>query len=251
MNITVNTVLALCALSSLSFNSVADEWSFQLEPYVMVTNIEGNASLGRIDGVDVNVDFDTILNNLDSAAMLHFEAHHDSGWGMAFDYGYMDLSGVKTNENGNVASAGVRQGVLEGVGIYRTQLSNGTVDYFAGLRWWDNDISSNVSFSQLPINDQGKSVKADWLDAVVGVRWLAEINDQWTFLAQADIGSYEANFTSSIQTGVQYEINELMTVDMKYKATWVDYDEGNRGGVDYFQYDTVTHGVVIGLIFKF
>lgn len=251
MNVTVNQVLALCTLSGFSFNSVADEWSFQLEPYVMVTNIAGDASLGRVNGVGVDVDFDTILNNLDSAAMVHFEAHHHSGWGMSLDYGYMDLSGQKTNENGSVARAGVRQGVLEGLGIYRTQLSNGTLDYFAGVRWWDNDISTDISLSQLPVNDLNKEVKADWLDAVIGVRWLADINEKWTFLAQADIGGYEANFTSSIQTGVQYEISELMTLDMKYKATWVDYDEGQQGQVDYFQYDTVTHGLVIGLMFKF
>lgn len=244
------TLVAL-ALSSVSISSFADEWSFQLEPYVMVTNIEGNASLGRVNGVAVDVDFDTILNNLDSAAMVHFEAHHDSGWGMAFDYGYMDLSGKKVNANGRVASVGTRQGVLEALGIYRTQLSNGTIDYFAGVRWWDNDISTDISLSQLPINDLSRNVKADWLDAVVGIRWLADINDQWTFLAQADIGGYEANFTSSIQTGVQYEISELMTLDLKYKATWVDYDEGPKGQPGYFEYDTVTHGLVIGLIFKF
>lgn len=249
--ISLNSVALLCAVSSLSFNSVADEWNFQLEPYVMVTSIEGDASLGRVNGVDVDVDFDALLNNLDSAAMVHFEAHHDSGWGMAFDYGYMDLSGKKANANGSVASAGVRQGVLEGLGIYRTQLANGTLDYFAGVRWWDNDISSDISLSLLPENDLSRDVKADWLDAVVGVRWLHNFSEDWTFLAQADIGGYEANFTSTVQTGLQYEISELMTLDMKYKATWVDYDEGHQGQVDYFQYDTVTHGLVVGLIFKF
>ena len=251
MNIRINQALALSALCSFSFNTIADEWSFQLEPYVMVTNIDGDASLGRVNGVGVEVDFDTILNNLDSAAMVHFEAHHDSGWGMSLDYGYMDLSNQKTNENASVVSAGVRQGVLEALGIYRTQLSSGTLDYFAGVRWWDNDISTDISLSQLPGNDLSKDVKADWLDGVVGVRWLHNMSDDWTFLAQADIGGYEANFTSSIHTGGQYEISELMTLDLKYKATWVDYDEGQQAQVDYFQYDTVTHGIVIGLMFKF
>jgi len=251
MNIRGNIALAMSAFSCLSFTSIADEWSFQVEPYVMVTSIEGDASLGRVNGVGVDVDFDTILNNLDSAAMMHFEAHHDSGWGMAFDYGYMDLSGKKTNENGSVASAGIRQGVLEGLAIFRTKVSSGTLDYFSGVRWWDNNISSDISLSQFPVNDLTREVKADWLDAVIGVRWLADINEQWKFLAQADIGGYQANFTSSIQTGVQYETSKLMTLDMRYKATWVDYDEGHQGQVDYFQYDTVTHGLVVGLIFKF
>ena len=251
MNISTNKALLICALSTIAFNSAADDWSFELEPYVMVTSIEGDASLGRVDGVPVDVDFDTILNNLESGAMVHFEAHHDSGWGMAFDYGYMDLSGNKTNENGGAVSAGVRQGVLEGLAIYRTQISSGTLDYFAGVRHWDNDISTGLSVPLLPENDFNSDVKANWIDAVVGVRWLADINEQWKFLAQADVGGYEADFTSSVQTGLQYKINDLMTLDMKYRATWVNYNEGSQGQVGYFEYDTVTHGAVIGLMFKF
>ena len=39
--------------------------------------------------------------------------------------------------------------------------------------------------------------------------------------------------------------------EMQYKATWVDCSNDKRGGEpDYFQYDTVTHGSLLGLIFR-
>ena len=49
------------------------------------------------------------------------------------------------------------------------------------------------------------------------------------------------DFTSSIATGVQYKISDLMTLNMKYKALWLYFEEGNKGNPGYFQYDTVTH----------
>lgn len=237
----------------MSTHTLADEWKYQLEPYVMITSIKGNASVGRITGAEVDVDFDTILDNLESAAMLHFEAHHDSGWGMAFDYGYMDLGGKVRNVNGSSVNLEVHQGVLELHAIYRKNIDNGYLDYFAGVRWWDNDLALEVNITALPSDGFNRKVKSDWIDPVVGVRWLKNINKELTFLAQIDVGGFgiESDFTSSVQTGIHYKISNLLTLNIKYKATWVDFTEGEKGMPNYFQYDTVTHGPVIGLVFNF
>jgi len=68
-----------------------------------------------------------------------------------------------------------------------------------------------------------------------------------------DIGGIgmESKFTSNIDVGLQYKMTDLMTLDIKYKATCVNYESGKSGQVDHFQYDTVTHGPIIGLIFNF
>lgn len=249
----INFSLLLLAISVYSSTIFAKEWNYQLEPYLMVTSIKGDATIGRTNEADVDVDFGTILDNLDAAAMVHFEAHHNSGWGVVLDYGFMDLGGNKTAVNGNSTDVGVRQGVFEFQGLYRNELSNGFLDYFVGIRWWDNDIDVTLDFSIRPENNFKKSIKADWIDPVIGVRWIRNIDDNWTFLAQADVGGFgiASNFTSSVQSGVMYKINDSMTLDLKYKATWVDFEEGNTGQEGYFQYDTVTHGAVIGLAFNF
>lgn len=245
--------LLLSAMGSYSADVSADEWSYQLEPYLMVTSIKGDATIGRTNQADVDVDFDTILDNLDAAAMVHFEAHHESGWGAVFDYGFMDLGGNKTSSNGNSTDVSVRQGVLELQALYRNKLSDGFLDYFAGVRWWDNDIDVTLDFTIRPENNFNKEIESDWVDPVVGVRWIKNIDDKWTFLAQADIGGFglASDFTSSVQSGVMYKISDLMTLDLKYKATWVDFEEGTKGQQGYFGYDTVTHGTVIGLTFNF
>jgi hypothetical protein len=245
--------LMLFAMTAYSSGVSASQWNYQFEPYLMVTSIKGDATIGRTDQTNVDVDFDTILDNLDAAVMFHFEAHHNSGWGVMFDYGFMDLGGNKVNANSSSADVGIRQGVLELHALYRNTLSNGYLDYFAGVRWWDNDIDVAFNFSAFPMDGFGKKVKADWVDPVIGARWLRDLNDKWTFLAQVDVGGFgiTSDFTSSVQSGLLYKINDLMTVDLKYKATWVDFEEGSTGQDGYFQYDTITHGTVIGLAFNF
>jgi hypothetical protein len=71
--------------------AMADEWTFSVEPYVLAASIAGDASIGRVTGVEIDVDFSTILEKLEMAAMVHFEAHSGNGWGFALDYGFMDL----------------------------------------------------------------------------------------------------------------------------------------------------------------
>jgi hypothetical protein len=61
----------------------------------------------------------------------------------------------------------------------------------------------------------------------------------------------EADFTASISGGFRYKLTEALLLDMLYKATWVDYESGTKGEPGYFSYDTVTHGPLLGLIYKF
>lgn len=246
--------LVVTALAvGLSFGTKADNWSFELEPYIMGTSIIGDASIGRVSGVAVDVDFKTILDNLDMAAMLHFEAHHKSGWGIAMDYGFMDLSQKHTNNRDGFLKASLRQGVFETLGLYRVKYGRTIVDYFAGVRWWDNDIELTLDPRITP-GSANTRVKEDWVDIVAGARWNHQINNQWNFIARGDLGGFglSADFTSTVEAGFTYKISKLMTLDMKYKGTWVDYENDDQEGeVGHFVYDTITHGPIVGLNFKF
>ena len=226
----------------------ASAWSFELEPYMIIASMSGNTQMGRAPNVEIDVDFSTILENLDMGAMVHFEAHHQSGWGLWIDYGFMDLGSDITGPVGGVTDASIRQGTLEAFGMYRQTLSNGYVDYLAGIRWWDNDI--DVSHSALPIAIE---VEEDWVDLVVGARWTTAISENWNFSLLGTIGGFglESDLTASGAIGVKYVINDLLDLDLQYKAVWADYESGSKGQKGYFAYDTTTYGPIIGLNFKF
>ena len=245
--------ISTIALLLLSASANAEDWSFQFEPYALASSIEGDASVGRATGVDVDVDMSDILEVLEMAFMGHFEAHHSNGWGVALDYGFMDLGADISGPRGGVVDAKVRQGVFEALLVRQSQSSGkGNLEYLAGIRWWDNDIDVEIDPAVLPGTAAFK-IDEDWVDLVLGVRWSNPINDNWTFKLRGDIGGFgvTSDFTSAVSAGFHYQMTESIDLDLQYKATWVDFETGSSGQPGYFQYDTVTHGPLIGVIFNF
>lgn len=224
------------------------EWSYELEPYMLIASMSGTSKVGRAPALEIDMDFGTILENLDIGAMVHFEALNTNGWGIWLDYGFMDLSSDITGPVGGVTNARVRQGTLEAFGMYRQPLTEGHIDYLAGIRWWDNDF--DIGHSALP---REINVDEDWVDVVVGARLTTPINESWKFSLLGTVGGFglESDLTASGSIGVKYVISDLLDLDLQYKALWADYESGTRGERGYFSYDVTTYGPIIGLNFKF
>ena len=237
---------------SISTGAKAEDWSYQFEPYMLLSSIEGDSSIGRVSGAAVDVNFGDILEVLDVGAMAHFEAQHSSGWGLSLDYGFMDLRQDTAGPRDGVADARVRQGVLEALLTRRHEKGAGYVDYFAGIRWWDNDIETSIDPAVFPGSIR-VDVKEDWIDLVFGARMMRPVSDNWKFYLHGDIGGFgvESDFTSQLALGFRYIISDLMDLNLHYRAVWVDYESGTRGQPGSYAYDTVTHGPLIGLTFKF
>ncbi|RDV26111.1 hypothetical protein DXV75_08520 [Alteromonas aestuariivivens] len=237
---------------SLSSISQAKDWTFEIQPYLMGVMIDGENTLGALPTADLDIETSTILENLESTLMLRFEAHHVSGWGGWIDYSYMDLEAEATFPGDNEVVANVRQGVLEGALLYRNLLALGTLETTVGLRWWNNNLGLDV---ESPVVPEPAHLRRDidWVDLFLGFRWRQPLSENWQLEAQADLGGMgiEADFTSQLVVGVLYEIKSSMQLSVKYKATWVEYDEGTKGEDSYYRYDTVTHGPVLGLTLQF
>ncbi len=247
------SILVVGAVAMLAVPGVvkASNWSHEIELYGLAATIDGDSGIGRVDGADVDVNFDDILDVLNAAAMVHYEAHHTSGWGLILDYSFMDLRDDLSGPKGGVADFKVRQGVFQADVMYRVSLAGGTLDYLGGVRWWDNNLEVNVDAAVLP-GSVSRRVSEDWVDVFVGARWIQPINQQWDYILRGDVGGFglEADFTSSLSGGFRYKLTEALELDMQYKATVVDYEGGTKGEPGYFAYDTVTHGPMLGLIYK-
>ena len=244
-------VLAIC-LSVVTPFAVADDWEFVLEPYMLGASIEGDSAIGQANGIEVDVDFSRILETLRMAGMVRFEAVHDSNWGVVLDYGFMDLGDDLSGPRGGIADIKLRQGILQANVLRRHELENSTLDVLFGVRWWDNDIELELDPALLPISPS-LEIEEDWVDLILGMRWQTRLNDRWKFQVSGDIGGFgmEADMTSQLSLGAIYNINDRLDLDLRYQAMWVDYETGNEGERDYFAYDTVTHGPLIGLIIRF
>ncbi len=80
-----------------------------------------------------------------------------------------------------------------------------------------------------------------------------DFSENWTVKLRGDIGGFglESDFTATAVIGMEYAINDLLSLDLQYKAAWFDYENGTVGDDDYFSYDMVHYGPIVGLKFKF
>lgn len=183
--------------------------------------------------------------------MLQVEARHSSGYGAMLNYAFMDLGKDLSGPRGfTKVDTDIFQGILEGFGTYRFEYQGGTLDMYGGVRWWDIGIDVDAT---TPLGNASYSRDKDWVDPVLGLRWLPRLNDALRLLVQGDVGGFGAasDFTWCTQAGLLWDIRPSMSVALVYKALGVDYQSGTRGTSSFFEYDTITQGPLLGLVFRF
>ncbi|MBK1877312.1 outer membrane protein [Pelagicoccus mobilis] len=253
MKQTAGTLAVVFLALSTSATAIASKvWEHSLELYGLGINIDGSTSVGRAVGNDLDVDFEKIRDNLEFGGMIHFESFNtQENWGVFFDYSFMNLGKGRPGAIG-VTEIDVDQAVLEGFFTKRINGKKSRTDLLLGLRWWDNDLELTIDPNLLD-SDFTTKVNEDWIDLVVGVRTFIDLDDKWTLALRGDIGGMglESDFTFQGMAGFQYKLSEHWSLDFQYIAIWVDYETGEIGRPGYYEYDTVSHGPLLGIIRKF
>lgn len=229
----------------------AEDWAFVVAPYLLVPSITGDASLGRIDGADVDVSGSDILKALELGAMVQLEARHTTGYGAMLNYAFMKLGQDLSGPLGYTdIDTDLFQGMLEGFATYRVEYAGGSIDLYGGMRWWDIklDLDANT-----PIGSASYSRDEGWVDPVIGARWAPQLRESWRLLLQGDVGGFGAasDFSWCAQAGILWDATPSTSMALLYKALGVDYQTGERGTNSFFEYDTITQGPLLGLVFRF
>jgi opacity protein-like surface antigen len=230
---------------------VERSWEFVIAPYLLAPTIQGDTTIGRLPNTSLDVSPGTIFENLQFGAMGHFEALYNGRFGATLDVAYMDLGSGRTFPRvGGTVSAGVKQLVSEAFFGYRFwRQGSSWLEAYAGGRWWYNqiDVTANV-----PRNSFSRTITEQWIDPVIGLRGQHFLNDKWSLSGSANVGGFGlvSDFTWGAQAGVGYHFNERWAMHLHYKATGVDYDNG-KSGTEAFSYNTVTHGPMAGVAFRF
>lgn len=223
-------------------------WEFTFAPYFVGANIVGTSQVGRLPATDVDVNAQNILENLHFGAMFRSEVMYRQKAGVLVDVAYMKL-GAATDilRTGGRARVGVSQLILETMATYRAYSTERSyVDVLAGSRYWDIGLDLNVTGSIIgnATIDRGDS----WIDPVIGLRGAYALNDKWSVLGRADVGGFGvgSDFSWNVQAGTAYSLNDTWSLHLQYKALSVDYDNG-KTGTPSFEYDTLTHGPLVGI----
>lgn len=225
----------------------AEPWSFIVEPYAMMPNMNGDAGVGQQPPVHIDEDPSDIFDNLQWGAMLYLEARNEL-WAFSSDVLYMDLKGEAPIGIPPVAQASLEP---EQLGWELAALRRLTPEMEVGLAATYNDIKTVLELTPTGGTTQRFSVKEDWIDPSVVMRLRYSLGNDWALVARGNIGGFGvgSDLFWQLQAHATYSISERVNFSAGYRYISVDYKNGS--GPDRFVYDMDSFGPVFRFAWVF
>ena len=232
--------------------AIADEWQFQLTPYLWLAGIKGEFGNGVAGGQPPRVDasFDNLLSSLDMLFMGSFEARNGR-WGVLGDVVYLSFSKEASIKLApNLPSPGVKldaefDGTILSLGAtYRIATGATTVDVLGGLRYYS--LKPSVSVTIGPIQ-RVVEPNSDWTDPIIGMRARHQFSPKWAVNGYADIGGFGvgSDFTYQVYVGMEYAFTKTFSANLGYRQLYVDYKKDDR------KIDLTFGGAMVGIGIRF
>jgi hypothetical protein len=149
--------------------------------YLWAVSINGDQT---IKGVDLDVPFSDVFNNLNGALIFHFEGVKQRRWGFWIDFNGIRLNPQQGTPIGDI-DINFTQILTEAVGFYRCNVGPHNIDALGGLHYSSMDVELEF-LGPLPGVDQSKG----WVDPFVGARWFWPMSERWTLILRGDIGGF-------------------------------------------------------------
>ena len=228
--------------SQASAQAGSDGWEFTLAPYVIAAAMDGTTVVKGIEA-DVDIPFDTILENLDMTFMGHFDMQNER-WLLSSDLIYMDLE-ASSEPADRTTTATMQETLFEVAGGYRVSPA---VALLAGARLVD--LGAGVGYDGPDLQRQSDASKT-WVDPLVGVQVTAPLAQRWWLGLHGDVGGFGVGSDLAWQAwaNVGFRASDSVSVVLGYRAIDIDFQEGS--GTDLFRYDVLTAGPQLGVAFRF
>jgi hypothetical protein len=222
-------------------------WWLSITPYVWVTATDGDMGAAGLTA-PVDISMKDALEDLEFAFMMAIEGGIGR-WAFGFDGIYGAFS-----DGGNLPAAAAPftdvtvdfdQFLCRVHAGYQVIAEDNTeLTAFVGARY--SYISTDISFTGA-VPELSAARGKSWIDPVIGLRGMWEINDRWFLQGGGDIGGFGVGsdliWQANIAVGYQY--NDKIFLLAGYRGLGVDYTDGG------FLVDTLAHGPVIGMTFRF
>ena len=250
------TIVAVVVMFSIFFShdsyansrtNKENDWSFILTPYVWGAGLDGTVSINDFPPRNIKLDTNDIINNLDLVFMSEFEAKRNNV-GICLDYIYLNLSDSTSSSQIrfiNDASLEIKQTIVTASLFYRFKDSKYVqADFFSGLRY--NDIKQNFAVS-LNNNKYIYKNTENWLDPIIGLRFVYQFTDKLYTKNSMDIGGFDvgSRLTSQFSSTIGYKFNDHIQSAIGYRFLKTEYNS------DYFKYDVVLDGFILNVSYLF
>jgi hypothetical protein len=232
----MNRILTLSTLVCAALISTAsgEEWAVDLTPYGWLSGLDGTTKAQGISS-EIDQSFSDILENLDFAAMLAFDAGNGT-WGGLGDVNYVALEGGRDTSLGTL-SAEVEQWVVTAAPYYRVASREGmTFDLGAGVRFVDLDLDVTTP------RDQASGTR-NWVDPLILARVRVLLTERIFVSLMGNIGGFGAasDLAWELFAATGYTLNDRVDLLVGYRHLDIDFEDGD------FTYDVATSGLAIGI----
>jgi hypothetical protein len=234
----MKTRVAACAVAVLLASPAsAQNWDWQLTPYLWTSGIVGDIALGPV-ARDVDVDFADLVDVLAGAALVHAEARK----GEHAVFGDLIWMSLEPEDDiatiGGVAEAQFDSTIVE-LG-YARELTNVGIEL--GVRYWDLELE--IDPAQVASIERAD----DWIDAFIGIRDAQDLGDHWSLTSRINLGAGGSDFTYGLQFDFARELEAGNAIVAGLKILDIDYEEASVNGTPY-NVDTTFIGATIGFLF--
>ena len=243
-------ILFLCTTAFTEETPKSDDWEFSLTPfYLWAIDMSGSMTTNGQTS-QVNVDFDTITDNLEFLFTAHLEGMHKSNWGFLTDISYItigdDMTTPRPELNLDVDFTSV---MYELAVIYRINEGANALDFIGGIRYYDLELEIDINGTP-PLGatrwvDIDK--EQDWVDAMLGVRYTWAFTDKLKLMARGDIGFGGSEHAYNLESLFWYKPWKHASFIFGYRYMDIDYEDGS--GSNLFEYDITMKGPVLGVNF--
>lgn len=256
--------LGLCLLVpgvALADGSTDENWQVRAAVYGYLPDISGTTQFAGLNGTELTIDADDLVDNTDTAFMTSIEAQKGRV-GLFADLIYMDvgnsLAGSTTLAQGNVplppgvtadAALGIEASAFEVAANFRLVHSERmTLDAFAGARRLDAEVSLDAKLSS-PLGPVAalSGVRDEYLvDAMAGVKGKYSFggNAKWFVPFYVDAGAGDSDRTRQAATGIGFT-TRWGEVFGTYR--YLDYDFDSSSAISDLDFS----GPAIGVSYRF
>jgi hypothetical protein len=226
------TLAAAVALALLAFTPAAkaqeadaDAWAWKYASYAWISDVRADMTV-RGEPVSSEVSFSDIVDKMDFSQQVHIEGQ-GRDWGVMADLTYLALSDGKDFTNLST-DASLDTVLLDAAMVWSPGEQKATgIELLGGIRYLSADMEVDFDLVDPLQPDQTRSVDKSFTDALVGVRYLGKLSDNWGYSLRGDTSFGATEGTWSATAALQYH-RKRGTWLFAYRYLDISLDAGGR-----------------------
>ncbi|MEX0655270.1 MAG: hypothetical protein WD534_05580 [Phycisphaeraceae bacterium] len=248
-------------LDELDTPTFDSDWEFQLTPYLWLTSVDGEGTLGPLQS-DVQANFGDIVDDFDVWGVMGRLEARRGRLSLFLDGMYISADKQETFTRGPVAAE------------FDADFELSTVELGAAYELFDHrfdDGPGGIAFEALgggrythyeqalgatglgPFGiTENLGGNADWVDPFVGGRIRLDLTDTLSLRAYGDVGGFDvgdAELSWKARALLDWRVNQNISLLGGYQVYGLDFEEGSgRGRIGF---DGHFHGPIFGVGLRF